>query len=235
MISSEANSGCSDLEKRVERNSFYNPLLKSSHIEVFCGPMNSRKSMGLLQALDSIDYMGNANYVLFKPDTDTRNGPYITTRFGQSITKKDCTFIDYMHPEKMFDYITDKYNVVGIDELQFFDKGSKLSEVLEEMRNRGMYIIASGLDMNFRGEPFNEMPNVLAIANEVHKNFAVCEYDHCDKPAYFTQRLINGEPAHYDSPLILVGDDEEGYQARCKEHHIVPGRPRLIVSGWTRT
>ena len=83
--------------------------------------------------------------------------------------------------------------------------------------------IAAGLDMDFRGEPFGPMPRLLAIAESVDKLEAVCMV--CGAPASRTQRLVNGEPAHFSDPIIMVGAWEV-YEARCREHHVVPGRPQ---------
>ena len=82
-------------------------------------------------------------------------------------------------------------------------------------------MIVAGLDLDFRGEPFGPMPALLCRADEVQKLHAICMV--CGEEATRTQRLVNGTPAHYDDPIIQVGA-AESYEARCREHHIVPGR-----------
>jgi thymidine kinase len=101
--------------------------------------------------------------------------------------------------------------------VQFFDE--HIVEVIQELANRGYCVIAAGLDQDFRGEPFGKMPELLAIAETVTKLQAVCAV--CGSPASRTQRLINGKPACYDDPIILVGASES-YEPRCRHHHEVP-------------
>lgn len=88
-----------------------------------------------------------------------------------------------------------------------------------------MNVVVSGLDLDFRGEPFGSMPVLLSLADEVHKLNGVCDYEGCSNPATRTQRLVNGFPASYNAPIILVGDAKEGYQCRCLQHHEVKDAP----------
>jgi thymidine kinase len=107
--------------------------------------------------------------------------------------------------------------VVAIDEAQFFDWA--IAGVCDDLAGRGLRVIVAGLDMDFRGEPFGPMPVLMAQAERVDKLQAICQQ--CGAPASRTQRLINGEPAAYDDPVILVGA-EEVYEARCRVCHSVP-------------
>ena len=109
--------------------------------------------------------------------------------------------------------------VVAIDEGQFFDEG--LVPLCEELADRGLRVIVAGLDLDFRGEPFGPMPQLMARAERVDKLQAICVV--CGGPASRTQRLINGQPAAYDDPVIMVGADEV-YQARCRGCHQVRRR-----------
>ncbi len=108
-------------------------------------------------------------------------------------------------------------NVVAIDEVQFFDAG--VTDIAVQMANRGIRVIAAGLDMDFRAVPFGPMPALLAKAERVHKLHAICMV--CGEQASRTQRLVNGAPAHYDDPVVIVGAAEL-YGARCRKHHDVP-------------
>ena len=83
-------------------------------------------------------------------------------------------------------------------------------------------MIAAGLDMDFRGEPFGSVPNLLAEAEQVDKLQAICV--RCGAPANRTQRIVDGQPARYDDPVVKVGA-RENYEARCRVCHTVPGRP----------
>jgi thymidine kinase len=115
------------------------------------------------------------------------------------------------------DGIKAETTVVAIDEAQFFDAG--LVEVVDNLAMRGVRVILAGLDLDFRGEPFGPMPKLLAQAEDVTKLHAICVI--CGEEASRTQRLVNGQPARYDDPIILVGA-AEAYEARCREHHTVP-------------
>jgi thymidine kinase len=106
--------------------------------------------------------------------------------------------------------------VVAIDEGQFFDDG--LETLCERLADEEVRVIVAGLDMDFRGEPFGPMPQLLARAERVDKLQAICVV--CGGPASHTQRLIDGRPAAYDDPVIMVGANEV-YQARCRGCHEV--------------
>ena len=109
--------------------------------------------------------------------------------------------------------------VVGIDEAQFLDRG--IVELATSLAQGGMRVILAGTDCDFRGEPFGPMPQLLAVAEQVDKLHAICVV--CGGPASRNQRLINGRPARYDSPTIMVGG-QEAYEARCRACHRVPRR-----------
>ena len=109
--------------------------------------------------------------------------------------------------------------MIGIDEAQFFS--NKIVEVGEDLVERGIRVIFAGLDTDFRGEPFGSMPVLMAKAERVDKLHAICMV--CGGSASKTQRLVDGKPAHYDDPLVIVGTSEM-YEARCRKHHEVPGK-----------
>jgi thymidine kinase len=107
--------------------------------------------------------------------------------------------------------------VVGIDEAQFFDP--EIVQVAQELASRGIRVLVAGLDMDFRGEPFGPMPILMSMAESVDKLHAICMV--CGDEASRTQRLVNGKPARYDDPVVIVGASEM-YEARCRLHHEVP-------------
>jgi thymidine kinase len=90
--------------------------------------------------------------------------------------------------------------------------------VVTSLAARGRRVILAGLDTDFRGEPFGPMPHLMAIAEMVDKLSAICVL--CGAPATRTQRLIDGEPAAWDSPTIMIGG-REAYEARCRACHVV--------------
>jgi thymidine kinase len=114
------------------------------------------------------------------------------------------------------EHIEPDTTVVAIDEAQFFDEG--LVELCRKLAHEGVRVIVAGLDLDFRGEPFGPMPRLMAEAEMVDKLQAICVQ--CGAPASRTQRLINGEPAAYDDPVIMVGA-KEYYEARCRHCHEV--------------
>jgi thymidine kinase len=109
--------------------------------------------------------------------------------------------------------------VVAIDEAQFL--GAEIVELATNLAAKGYRVILAGTDTDFRGEPFGPMPQLLAVAEQVDKLHAICVV--CGNPASRNQRLIDGRPARYDSPTIMVGGNES-YEARCRTCHSVPRR-----------
>jgi len=107
-------------------------------------------------------------------------------------------------------------DLVAVDEVQFLDPG--IVPLAEELADRGIQVILAGLDLDFRGEPFGPMPELLARAELITKLTAVCV--RCGAPATRTQRLVDGRPARYGDPVVLVGASER-YEARCRACHEV--------------
>jgi len=108
---------------------------------------------------------------------------------------------------------------VAIDEVQFL--GSEIVEVAETLANEGIRVICAGLDLDFRAEPFGPIPALLSVAEDVTKLHAICVV--CGEVACRSQRLVNGQPARYDDPIIMIGA-QEAYEARCREHYEIPGK-----------
>jgi thymidine kinase len=113
--------------------------------------------------------------------------------------------------------LRDDTQVAAIDEVQFLDNAIVNAATI--LAGRGVRIVAAGTDTDFRGEPFGAMPALMAVAEKVSKLHAVCMM--CGGEACRNQRLIDGKPAHYDSPTIMVGGREK-YEARCRGCHEVP-------------
>jgi len=117
--------------------------------------------------------------------------------------------------------LSPRSQVVGIEEVQFLDEG--IVALCEKLANRGVDVFAAGLDQDFRGLPFSFMPRLLAVADDVMKLHAICKK--CGSEASRTQRLIDGKPAAWNDPTILIGASES-YEARCRRCHEVRGIPR---------
>ncbi|MGL4650649.1 MAG: thymidine kinase [Caldilineaceae bacterium] len=189
------------------------------HIELICGSMFSGKTEELLRRIRRAE-IGRKRMQVFKPQIDHRYGV-------QRVASHTGTAWDHVvavpHASELLALVLAETEVVAIDEIQFFDVG--IAAVCEELADRGKRVIAAGLDQDFRGEPFGPMPLLLAMAESVEKLTAICVV--CGAPATRTQRLIDGEPARFDDPIILVGGSES-YEARCRSCHQVPGRPHAV-------
>lgn len=192
--------------------------LPKGWIEVICGPMFAGKSDELIRTLHKMQY-ADIEYVVFKPTTDKRSNKAIKSRNGLI---NDAHEIN--EPYEILEFIMNQnkiFNVIAIDEAQFFS--NDLVDVADILADNGYVVIVAGLDRDFRGEPFGPIPKLLTKADIVNKLTAICT--ECGAPATRTQRLINNKPAHYNDPLILVGNTES-YAARCRHCHKVPGKIR---------
>jgi thymidine kinase len=185
------------------------------HIEMICCSMFSGKTEELIRRLRRAE-IAKQRVQVFSHSLDTR--------YGESILASHSGFNFVSTPVKNAAQILEKLDpqatVVAVDEAQFFDW--QIADVVNELANCGLRVIIAGLDTDFRAEPFGPMPLLMAQAEQVEKLSAICVV--CGEPASRTQRLINDKPAQYDDPIILVGANEV-YEARCRKHHEVPGRP----------
>ena len=188
--------------------------MKMGTIEVVCGPMFAGKTEELLRRVRRLEY-AKKKVVLFKPQIDDRYEKAFIVSHNQN--KALCVSI--YKAEEMFEFVKEDTDAVVIDEFQFL--GDEAVDVVLYFVRKGKRVILSGLDKDFRGEPFTNMPRILAYADDVTKLTAICVK--CGEPATCTQRIINGKPANYNDPQILVGASES-YEARCATCHEVPGR-----------
>ena len=189
--------------------------IQKGWIEVICGPMFAGKSEELIRRVKTLSY-AHQKIVAFKPAIDNR---YDKSAIASHDGEKYQAFA-IKSAEDILPLVESDVQVVAIDEVQFF-KDSIVS-ICESLADRGVRVIVAGLDTDFRGEPFGVMPLLLARAEFVTKLSAACTV--CGCAATRTQRLVDGKPANYDDPIILVGA-KESYEARCRKHHIVPNKP----------
>jgi thymidine kinase len=188
-------------------------ITKSGWLEVITGPMYCGKSEELIRRLRRVK-IAKQKVKVFKPVLDNRYSKKdVVSHSGDSI---EAVPVD--HPEEILERIDDNVDVVGIDEAQFFHED--LVEICENLADKGIRVILAGLDRDFRSEPFGPMPELMARAEYVDKLHAICIQ--CGEPASRTQRLIDGEPAAKDDPVILVGASEV-YEARCRSCHAIKG------------
>ena len=187
-------------------------------LEVISGCMFAGKTEELIRRIKVLEY-AKKKIAVFKPKIDNRySEENIVSHAGSSVKSFS---IENAH--EIFNYIDDSYDVIAIDEVQFFDEESV--EICDYFADRGKRVMVAGLDMDFRGVPFGVMPQLFTHAEFVTKLTAVCTK--CGAPATRSQRLINGKSAQYDDPIILVGASEQ-YEARCRHCHEVPGKKKII-------
>lgn len=193
------------------------------HIEVIAGGMFSGKSEELIRRAKRAQY-ARQHILVFNHTSDTRYGSEkvishdqtsLEAIFVSSVSEIEKTIIDVKNEEGIL------IEVVCIDEVQFF--GSEVVSLCQSLADDGIRVIVAGLDQDFRGEVFEPMGELMAKAESVDKLNAICVC--CGKPASRTQRLIDGKPAHYEDPILLVGASEN-YEARCRNCHQVERRSK---------
>ena len=182
-------------------------------IEVICGSMFSGKTEELIRRLRRAQ-IARLNVVIFKPKLDDRyHAEQIVSHSDQRMES-----IPIEQAAEVLDRIPKGTQVVGIDEAQFFD--SSLVSVCETLANRGVRVIVAGLDQDFRGQPFEPMPKLLAVAEFITKILAICVK--CGNPANRSQRIAKSEDR------VLVGA-ANAYEARCRKcfspEPVPPSRP----------
>ena len=183
----------------------------SGWIECITGSMFSGKSEELIRRLRRGIY-AKQKVIVFKPAIDDRyHKEKVVSHDGNEIEA-----INISTAREILNQDLHNVDIIGIDEVQFFD--DEIVNIAEQLAENGHRVVVAGLDMDFRGEPFEPMPKLLAVSEQVTKLQAVCAV--CGSPSSRTQRLINGEPAKIDDPIILVGANES-YEPRCRAHHIV--------------
>jgi thymidine kinase len=177
-------------------------------LEVVCGPMFSGKSEELIRRLRRAEIAGQRALVV-KPRIDDRYDiGHVVSHAGAKMRA-----VAVGRPEDI-PGLAEQYDVIGIDEVQFFPQDIVL--VIDVLVERGKRVVASGLDQDFRGLPFGAMPELLCRAELVDKLQAVCH--RCAGPATMTQRLVGGHPAAADGETIVVGA-LDSYEARCRACH----------------
>lgn len=181
-------------------------------LEVITGSMFCGKTDELIRRLRRAT-IARQKVQVFKPAIDIR---YAVEKV-MSHAGAEFEAMPVESSAEILENLAEDITVVAIDEAQFFD--AEIVDVARELADRGLRVIAAGLDMDFRAEPFGPMPALMAEAEEVRKLRAICMS--CGEEASRTQRLVNGEPARYDDPIVIVGADEM-YEARCRDHHEVP-------------
>lgn len=183
-------------------------------LEVITGPMFSGKSTELIRAIKREAY-AKRNASLFKPSTDNRYSE------DKVVTHDGLSFPTFTVPstregiDRIYEIVKqNNLDVIGIDEVHFFSP--EIVELCDKLANEKIKVIVTGLNLDFRGEPFANIGNLLPKADNIRHLTAVCSV--CGNIASRSQRLIDGKPARYDAPTIMIGG-KELYEPRCREHH----------------
>lgn len=195
---------------------------QTGRLEVVCGSMFSGKTEELFRRLRRAE-LARKRVLTIKNQIDTRSGTTIVTSHNGNYREA----VPLENSPQMIDLITrmaEDADVIGIDEIQFFSP-----DIIPSLRTlvaHNKRIIVAGLDLDFRGEPFPIVANLLALADDVLKLAAICM--NCGETAHYTQRIINGQPASYYDPVILVGASEF-YEARCRACFTLVDNPHPYI------
>lgn len=169
-------------------------------IEVICGSMFSGKTEELIRRINRVK-IAKRNIMIFKPSLDYRYSAHDIV----SHIKNSSEAIPVQAARVIENTVTEEVDVVAIDEAQFFDKD--LIRVANELASQGKRVILAGLDMDFMGQPFGPMPELMAIADDVYKCRAICMK--CGRLANFSYRIAEG------SEQVLIGEKQE-YMPLCR-------------------
>jgi thymidine kinase len=197
-------------------------LMKMGMIEMICGPMFSGKTEELIRRLRRAK-IARQRVVVFKPSLDNRYDEIqIVSHSAQRISSIPVEDPDMM--EHCLMQLNVPVDVIGIDEAQFFD--SSLISVVEKWANTGIRVVLAGLDQDYLGHPFGPIPHLLAIADMVTKQYAVCVL--CGAPATKSQRVLASHQTTQSGEKILVGA-HDSYEARCRGCHVC-GIDKAVVA-----
>ena len=185
-------------------------------IEIVTGPMFAGKSEELIRRIKRLEY-AKKKVLVFRPRIDNRYS--LDEVVSHSNNRRKSIVIDAA--KDILPFISEDTYAVVIDEIQFLDH--ELIPLSEHLANIGIRVILGGLDSDFRGEPFPVTAEMMARAEFVTKLTAICV--RCGSPATKTQRIVNGKPAHYLDPIVVVGA-AEAYEPRCRHCHEVLGKAK---------
>jgi len=197
-------------------------------LEMIVGPMRSNKTAELLRRIEIRRHYAKQCVLLLKPSADTKSAAgVIESRNPNCCGKMEAVEFPNTDPWSILPILARTEQSIGkrveciaIDEGQFV---ADLFLFTKRMLQQGHDVIVSGLELDFRGMPFGEMLQLSWLVRIYAGNLTeLVAYCSCGAKALYPQRLIDGEPAEYASPIIMAGDF---YEPRCDEHFILPGRP----------
>ena len=197
-------------------------------LEMIVGPMRSNKTAELLRRIETRRHYAKQYVLLLKPSADTKAAAgLVESRNPNGCGKMEAVEFPSNDPWSILPILAATEQQIGkhveciaIDEGQFVED---LFLFTKRLLQRGHDVLVSGLELDFRGMPFGEMLNLSWLVRTYAGNLTeLVAYCSCGAKALYPQRLVNGKPASYDSPIIQAGDF---YEPRCDEHFVLPGRP----------
>jgi thymidine kinase len=197
-------------------------------IELMLGPMRSNKTAELLRRAEMRRQYARQYVLVLKPSDDTKGGPgLVESRNPSGQIRMQAVEFDSADPWPVLQKIAGieqeigkRIECVAVDEGQFVTGLFLFTKTLLDANHD---VLVAGLDLDFRAMPFGEMLNLTWLVNAYGGSITECmAYCTCGARALHSQRLIEGKPAPYDSPIKVPGD---AYEPRCAEHFVLPGRP----------
>jgi len=197
-------------------------------LELLLGPMRSNKTAELLRRAEMRRQYAKQFVMVLKPSDDTKGGPgVVESRNPNGQGRMHALAFNSANPWEVLEAIAEKEQEIGkrveciaLDEGQFV---SDLFLFTKHLLDENHDVLVAGLDLDFRAIPFGEMLNLTWLVNAYGGSITECmAYCACGARALYSQRLIDGKPAPYDSPIKMPGD---AYEPRCAEHFVLPGRP----------
>ena len=192
------------------------------------GPMRSNKTAEMLRRCEMRRQYAKQDVVVLKPSDDTKGGPgLVESRNPNGHSKCDAIEFQSTNPWEVMPAIHDREQKIGkrveciaIDEGQFVEGLFLFSK---NLLDAGYDVLVAGLDLDFRAIPFGEMLNLTWLVNAYGGSITECmAYCTCGARALYSQRLIDGRPAAYGTPVKVPGDS---FEPRCSEHFVLPGKP----------
>jgi thymidine kinase len=203
--------------------------LQKGRLEVICGSMFSGKTEELIRRLNRAEY-AKQQILTIKYHLDKRYDSSHIQIISHTGKNRSASSVGGQEGlDKILEQANNHINIVGVDEIQFFP--SSMLSIITTLIDQGKRVIVAGLDLDFRGQPFGIIPTLLALADEVIKLKAICVV--CGQEAHHTQRIINGRPASYQDPTILVGASE-CYEARCRNCFVIDKKNVMPEDAWYR-
>lgn len=198
--------------------------------KLIIGNMFANKTGRLMHEIETLREFGRKNVLVLKPEIDTRSGKgRIQDYHGKSTEAHEVPvgnpWLTLRLTREKESEIGSKFHIIAFDEVQFFPVESGFFQVIDELLNRGYDVIAAGLALDFKREPFGSTLSLVGLCRSSHDCawlYPLCA--RCGKPAPLPQRILDGKPAPYNSPQVHVGG-KESYEPRCYDCHELPGRP----------